>query len=186
MQAKVQKMLDKNAIRASNSTFSPRFWYRKRRDPTENLSTCFVSILELRYYVRFLPHALVGGSHFRTVRIQILHGFWLLQRILANRHQGGTQKANRFPVPSGHYEFIMNCPSVFQTVQRTSNDLRTLLKNSVGRDCFVFIEIILFPGSAKEHARKLEIVLQIRKGEPAVTPREIMFAQPKVQYSRIL
>jgi len=165
MQDQVQKMIDKNVTRPSNSPWSfPAILVLKKKGPDGKPQYRFcVDFRALNYVNRFdsYPLPLLGEataalyvSKYFTV-LDFNSGFW----------QMGIRKDHKeltgFTVPSGHYEFnrlpfeLSNSPVNFQSL------MDTVLKNLVGRGCFVFIDdSILFSSSAEEHARKLERVLQ--------------------------
>ena len=88
-----------------------------------------------------------------------------------------------FTVLSERYDFnrlpfgFSSSPANFQRL------MDTVLKNLVGTDCFVFIDIVLFSNSAEEHARRLERVLQrFDRTNLQLHPGKCVFAQPQVQY----
>jgi len=188
MQNEVQKMLDKNVIRASNSPWSfPAILVAKKKGPNGKHQYRFcVEFRALNSVTRFDPYslplldvatsALYGSKYFSV--LDCYSGFW--QMGISEEHKELTG----FTVPSVHYEFnrlpfgLSNIPAKFQRL------MDTVLKNLVGTDSFVFIDdIILFSSSAEEYARRLERVLQgFDRANLQLHPGKCVFAQPQVQY----
>ena len=98
MKKQVQKILDKQVMRPSNSPWhTPRFWHGKR-GPDGKISVQVLSAFqssELRDEVRSLPLALVGGTKILTLETQVFLSLGLLQRVLTNRYKGGAQRADK-------------------------------------------------------------------------------------------
>jgi len=58
-----------------------------------------------------------------------------------------------------------------------------VLKDLVGTECWVFIDIIVYSKSAEEHAARLENVLsRFEEANLQMHPGKCVFAQPQVQY----
>jgi hypothetical protein len=94
------------------------------------------------------------GSRYFSV-LDCYSGFW--QMPIKEEHKELTG----FSVPSGHYEFnrlpfgLSNSPANFQRL------MDTVLKNLIGIECYCLVDdIVIFSNSAKEHAQRLEHVLQ--------------------------
>ena len=86
-------------------------------------------------------------------------------------------------MPFGHYVFnrlpfgLSNSPAKFQRL------VDTVLKDPISFELFVFIDdLIAFSKTAKEHAQRLENVLEDRKSQSEVTPAKCVFAQPRMRY----
>jgi len=82
-------------------------------------------------------------------------GFWQINISEVHKELTG------FTVPSGHYEFnrlpfgLSNSPANFQRLKDV------VLKNLVGTYCCIYFNyLILFSKTAKEHAKKLDGVLE--------------------------
>ena len=87
-----------------------------------------------------------------------------------------------FSVPSGHYEFnrlpfgLSNSPTNFQRL------MDTVLRNFIGIECSIFVDILVFSNSAEEQARRLENVPKVRGANLQLHPWKCAFAQSQVQY----
>ena len=188
MQTQVQKMLDKEVIRPSNSPWSaPAILVPKKKGPDGKPRYRFcVDFRALNSVTRFDPYPLplieeatsaLHGSKYFSV-LDCYSGFW--QMGIREEHKELTG----FSVPSGHYEFnrlpfgLSNSPANFQRL------MDTVLKNLTGTECFVFIDdVIIFSNTAEEHARRLESVLQrFDQANLQLHPGKCAFAQPQVQY----
>ena len=59
----------------------------------------------------------------------------------------------------------------------------TALKDLVGTECNVYVDVIVYSSSADEHARKLENILQrFDRANLQLHPGKCVFAEPQVQY----
>jgi len=96
----------------------------------------------------------------------------------------GHRERTAFTVPSGHYEFtrlpfgLANSPSNFQRL------MDTVLKNLVGTECYIYLDdCAIFSGTAEQHARRLEHVLQrFDKANLQLHTGKCVISQPKVKY----
>jgi hypothetical protein len=59
----------------------------------------------------------------------------------------------------------------------------TVLKDLIGSECYIFIDLIVFSKSADEHAQRLENALQMfEKANLQLHPGKCVFAQPRLRY----
>jgi len=187
MQNQVQKMLDKEVIRPSNSPWSaPAILVPKKSlDGKPKYRFC-VDFRALNAVTKFDPYPLpifeeasaaLHGSKYFSV-LDCYCGFW--QVGIKEDHKELTG----FSVPSGHYEFnrlpfgLSNSPANFQRL------MDTVLKNLVGTELFVFVDdVVVYSSSAEEHAARLEHVLsRFADANLQLHPDKCAFAQSQVQY----
>jgi hypothetical protein len=164
MQKQVQNMLDQGIIRPSTSLWSaPAILVPKKSPDGKPRYRSCVDFRALNVVMKFEPYPLpifeettstLYGSKYFSI-LDCYSGFWQLSIKEEHRELTG------FTVPSGHFEFnhlpfgLSNSPTSFQRL------MDTVLKNLVGSECWIFIDdVVVFSRSAKEHARRLESVLQ--------------------------
>jgi len=93
------------------------------------------------------------------------------------------RERTRFTVSSAHYKFNR---LTFGSSNNPSNIQRLMdaaLKNLVGRECWVFIDDVIFSSTAEEYALRLENVLRILdEANLQLHPSKCVFAQNQVKY----
>jgi hypothetical protein len=164
MKAQIEKMLDKGIIRDSCSPWSAPAILLPKKSPNGKPKFRFcVDFRALNSVTKFDPYPLpkfeeTTSTLFGSINFSVLDcysGFWQVH--IKEEHKERTG----FTVPFGHYEFnrlhfgLANSPSSFQRL------MDMVMKNLVGVECWIFIDdLIIFSRSAKEHALRLENVLQ--------------------------
>jgi len=186
MEQQLQKMLQKGVIRPSTSPWSaPAILVQKKSEERKPKFRFCVDFRDLTGVTKFDSYPLprfdettstLFGSKYFTV-LDCYSGFWQVN--IKEEHKERTA----FTVPSGHYVFnrlpfgLSNSPSNFQRF------MDVVLKNSVGAECWVFIDdVIIFSNTAEEHTLRLENVLYwFDEANLQLHPGKCVFAQPQVQ-----
>jgi len=180
-------MINKGVIEESSSPWSsPAILVPKRSpDGTPKYRFC-VDFRALNAVTQFDTYPLplfedtvstLHGSKYFSV-LDCYSGFWQVK--LAEDDKVKTA----FSTPAGHYLFnrlpygLSNSPASFHRL------MDVVLRDLTGTECWVFIDdLILFSDTIKEHACRLEHVLQrLDRANLQLQPAKCVFAQAQVQY----
>jgi hypothetical protein len=184
MKIQVENMLDKGIIRTSNSAWStPAVLVPKRSldgKPKYRFCVDFRALNSVTKFDQYpLPKFETTSTLFGSRYFTVLNCYIGFRQVNIKEHK----EKNGVSCPFGQFEFnrlpfgLSNNPSNFQRL------IGVVLKNLIGTDCWVFLDIIVFSKTAEEHALSLESVLKrFDEANLQLHPGECEFAKTEVRY----